>query len=226
MRRGTTTSIAGGTVAAALVGALALAGPAQAKGIDSVTLDGPGLAGPVVLSTSGNGTTLVDHRDRSVSLIDELDPWVVMGGTPVDLLPEAPTRDLGPAYTATWRMFGVTTPVEQDVYPFAAGGPLVHIPAEPIWDYNTRDTWYRVPDTTLATLADVGVIAATESRSGRSYAVMDRTTTPSSPSSGDPAWPEAIAGAVAAAVLAGVAGATVVRRRRARRRQRVAPVPL
>jgi hypothetical protein len=226
MRRGITMSIAGGTVAAALVAALALAGPAWAKGIESVTLDGPGLAGPVVLSTSGNGTTLVEHRDLPVSLVDELDPWVVMGGTPTDLMPEAPTGDLGPAYSATWRMHGSTSPVEQDVYPFAAGGPLVHIPAEPIWDYDTRDTWYRVPDATLATLADIGVIAATESRSGRSYAVIDRTTTPSSPASGDPAWPEAIAGAVAAAVLAGVAGATVVRRRRARRRERVAPVPL
>jgi hypothetical protein len=226
MQRGITMSTAAAPATVALALVVALAGPAQAKGIDSVTLEGPGLAGPIVLSTSGNGTTLVDEQDRPVSLADELDPWVVVGGAQVDLMPEAPTRDLGPAYLATWRMGGFTSRVEQDVYPFAAGGPLVHIPAEPIWDYDTRDTWYRVPDATLATLADVGVIAATESRSGRSYAVIHRTTTPSSPAAGAPAWPEAIAAAAAAAVLAGAAGATVVRRRRARRRDRVAPVPL
>ena len=210
-----------------VTGVVGLATPAIGKGIESMAIDGPGLAEPVVLQSEGTkgAVTLLDDAGRPVDLVDELNPWAVMGDPSVELMRGVPVPDLGPAYEVSWRMYGATSRVEQVLYPFAGGGPLIHIPAEPIWDYDTRDTWYRVPDTVLETLTDLGVIAATDSHSGRSYAVIGRTATTSS-ASGDSPWPVAVIGATAAMALASVGGAVAFRRSRARRRERVAPVPL
>jgi hypothetical protein len=225
MRRGITMSTAAGAAAVAMASMVGLPAPAGAKGVESVVLDGPGLAEPVVLSTDDKGVGLLDDAGHPVKLVDELNPWAVMDQTTPGLAPEAPTKDLGPPYSVTWRMYGATTPVEQDLYPFAAGGPLVHIPAEPIWDYDTRDRWYRVPDTLLGTLADVGVIAPDGSGPKVPEAVVPAKAPSTAPvEAGDSLWPEVVAGLGTA--VAAVGTAFVVRSRRARRRERVAPVPL
>ncbi|HZA77002.1 MAG TPA: hypothetical protein VE623_11515 [Acidimicrobiales bacterium] len=216
-----------GVCTVSLAGAVGLAAPAAAKGLESVTIDGPGLAQAVVLSTRDDGTALVDDAGRPVNLETQLYADVVMGDTTaVDLMTEPPTDDHGPAYSVTWRL-DITTPYEQQLYPFAAGGPLVQIYLDEF------AMWYRVPDGVLGTLADLGVIAADGSgpkaTTSGAPAKKAAAATPPAPAAaaptGHPVWPTVAAGAGGGLALVGVGGALVIGRVRARRR-RMAPIPL
>ncbi|MGH9229962.1 MAG: hypothetical protein ACRD07_14770 [Acidimicrobiales bacterium] len=221
----TTLGTVAGAGAVALTSLVGLASPAAAKELESVTIHGPGLAQPVVLSTGDNGTVL-DNAGRPVDLKEQLYADVVMGDTTVvDLTTERPTDELGPDYSVAWRLSGVTTAYEQELYPFAAGGPLVHIYLDEF------GMWYRVQASVLSTLADLGVIAADSSgpkapTSGapakKAAAAMPPAPT-AAMTTGDPVWPAVAAGVGGG--LAGVAGALVVHRARARRR-REATIPL
>ncbi len=200
-----------------------LAPPAFGKGIESASIDGPGLAEPVKLSTEPSdpngveGIALFDDAGREVGLVDELNPWVAVGDRTPQVLPDAPTLDLGPAYVVSWRFNGMTTPVEQDLYPFAAGGPLVHFSAYETRGYGTSDVWYRAPDSVLTTLADIGVIAG--DRSGPLSQEQPVTAASASPgSSSGRSWPAVVVGSIAAAGLAGLGGVVAVRRSGSRRR--------
>lgn len=206
---------------------LLLAPPAGAKGIESVAIDGPGLAEPVELSTDppagdgavGGGIAVYDDAGREVGLIDELNPWVAMGEPVSPQQPDAPTADLGPAYSVTWRVYGLTSPIEQDLYPFAAGGPLVHISAEQTRGYRTDDTWYRAPASVLTILAEVKVIAG-----DASGPLPPEPTSPAAgprgPSGATSEWPRTVvAGAASAAAAVLVAGGLPIAIRRARRRR-------
>jgi hypothetical protein len=211
----------------ALMSVVGLAGPAAAKGLESVTIDGPGLAEPVVLSTRDSGTVLVDDAGRPVNLDAQLYADVVMGDTTaVDLMTEAPTDDLGPPYAVAWRLHGVTSPYEQELYPFADGGPLVQIYLDEL------GMWYRVPDSVVGTLADLGVIAADRSgpKAATSGAPAKKAAAATPPAravaapTGDPVWPAAAAGVGGGLALAGLGVALAIRRARARGRL-VAPIP-
>jgi hypothetical protein len=216
MRRGITMSMAAGAAAVALALVLALAGPAQAKGIQSATIIGPGLDEPIN----------VDHPDDS-KLPALTGFWEVMPGQPAPpaLTDKVPTKQLGPRYTITWRLMtdtDETTEIRQNLYPDAVGGPLVHTAAgQRIFDADTVNGWYSAPATLRDMLRSLGVPLANATRSAGSSA-----TTPQgapAPSSDDSPWPVVIVVAAGAMALAGVGGAVTVRR--ARRRERVAPVP-
>ncbi|HEX8804376.1 MAG TPA: hypothetical protein VF743_09285, partial [Acidimicrobiales bacterium] len=154
------------------------AAPAGAKGVESVTIDGPGVARPVVLRASGDpdgggggggggdGLALVDDAGEPVPLVRQLRPEVLTGDAAPDVAPEPPTGDLGPAYTAVWVWYGFDRPIDQVLYPFAAGGPVAHVPAGSAMGRMAPDRWFRLPDATLAELADLHVIA----RSGDGFA--------------------------------------------------------
>jgi hypothetical protein len=148
---------------------------------------------------------------------------------------------------------GKTTSVRQDLYLHADGGPLVYTPVgQPLWGGVTRGGWSPMRDDAVQALADACVpvigdfdaatecwrrrwaakaassgraqVASAESgRKGGSKQVV--TTVAGDPTAGDPRWPEALAGTVAAA-----AGGTWVvfafRGRRARRRERVPGIQL
>jgi hypothetical protein len=220
MRRGITMSKAVGTVTLGLALVLALAGPVQAKGIQSATITGPGLQDPID----------VDHPDDS-KLPGLTGFWEVMPGQPAPpaLTDKAPTKQLGPRYTVTWRLMtdtDETTEIRQDLYPDAVGGPLVHTAAgQPIFDGGTVDGWYQAPATLRDMLRSLGVPLAKATRPAGSSAMTPQGAP--APPSDDSAWPPVIAVATGAMVLASVGGAVALRRsRRARRRERVAPVPL
>lgn len=104
------------------------AAPALAKGASRITIEGPGLDEPLVIDVAEWG-----------------DPWelqlttgfwpLMYGGNPRDakgtLLKEAPAGDLGDRYVITWFLNADSYPSVTEVYPAAAGGPLVHVPPGP-----------------------------------------------------------------------------------------------
>lgn len=196
--------MAAGTVTLALALVLALAEPAQAKGIRSATITGPGLDEP-----------LVAHGDGLASLTAF---WEVMPGQPQPpaLTDQAPTKQLGPRYRLTWRLMthaDETTAIHQDLYPHAEGGPLVHTAAgQPIFDAATVGGWYEAPVALRDRLNALGVPPAASD------------PVDAAPSSDDSPWRDVIVVAAGAAALASLGAAVAVRR--ARRRERVAPVPL
>jgi hypothetical protein len=218
MRRGITMSMAAGTVTLALALVLALAGPAQAKGIQSATITGPGLDEPIDVA----------HPDDS-ELPAFTGFWDVMPGQPAPpaLVEQPPTTQLGPRYTITWRLMtdaDETTAIRQDLYPYADGGPLVHTSAgQAIFDGATVGGWYGAPIALRDVLGSLGVPAAGSTpAAAKSSAASPQGV--GAPSSDDSPWPVVIVVAAGAMVLASVIGAVAVRR--ARRRERVAPVPL
>jgi hypothetical protein len=116
-----------------------------------------------------------------------------------------------------------TTTIRQDLYPDAPGGPLVHTaPGQPIFDGTTAGGWSEASDRLPDLLHALGVPAAgapVEQRSPTTPA------TEAAPSPEHSAWPGLLLGVAGAAVLA-VGGVLAFRVRRARRRERVAPIPL
>jgi hypothetical protein len=206
MRRGITISKAVGTVTLGLALVVALAGPAQAKGIQSATITGPGLDEPIDYSPpDGNGGDLA-----ALTAV-----WEVMPGQPQTpaLRDRAPTGQLGPRYRITWRLMtgpDDVTAIRQDLYPYADGGPLVHTPAgQPIFGESTPGGWRGAPVGLRDRLRALGVPEAGDVPA---------------PSAGGSQWPAVIVAATAVVALAGGGGAFAVHR--ARRRERVAPVPL
>jgi hypothetical protein len=206
MRREITMSMAAAPAAVALALVVALAGPAQAKGIQSATITGPGLDEPIDFSPP--------HGDGG-DLAALTEVWDAMPGQPQTpaLMDEAPTGQLGPQYRITWRFLAgpdEVTAIRQDLYPYADGGPLVHTPAgQPIFDQSTPGGWREASVALRDRLRALGVPEAGDIPA---------------PSAGGSRWPAMFTVAAAVVALVGVAGTVAVRR--ARRRERVAPVPL
>ena len=205
---------AAGGCALASVAAIASAGPASAKGIQSATISGPGLDHPI---------------DVEVGRLPDLTAfWQVMPGQPEPpTLTERPLAGrLGPRYTVTWQLMtdaDETTAIRQNLYPLAEGGPLVHTGAgQSIFDGTTIGGWYEAPIALRDRLHALGVPPA----SAASPAKSSRATLPASgaQSAGGPPWPPVIIGATGAMALASLGGVVAVRR--VRRRERVAPIPL
>jgi hypothetical protein len=218
MRREITMSMAAGAGAVALALVVALAGPAQAKGIESATITGPGLEEPIDVA----------HPDGS-KLPALTGFWDVMPGqpSPPALVEQAPTTQLGSRYTITWRLMtdaNETTAIHQNLYPYAEGGPLVQTPAgQAIFDGATVSAWYEAPIALRDVLGSLGV-PAPESTSAAAKSLAATPQGVGAPSSNDSPWHVVIGVAAGAVAVAGVGGAVAVRR--ARRRERVAPVPL
>jgi hypothetical protein len=206
--------VAAGGCALALMGAIASAGPASAKGIQSATISGPGLDDPI---------------DAEVGRLPALTAfWEVLPGQPEPptLMEQAPAGRLGPRYTVTWQLMtdaDETTAIRQDLYPLAEGGPLVHTAAgQPIFDGTTIGGWYAAPIALRDRLHALGVPPARAASPAKSSPATPPAVR--SQSSDDWPWPPVIIGATGAMALASVGGVVAVRR--ARRRERVAPIPL
>jgi hypothetical protein len=67
--------------------------------------------------------------------------------SPDPMLDKRPVVRLGPRYEIVYRVPGphrVADTLRQDVYPYAAGGPLSYMkPGQPFWEQRTRGGWYR-----------------------------------------------------------------------------------
>jgi hypothetical protein len=128
------TALAAGMSVAA---AVTLATPALAKGPSQARITGPGLVRAVVVS--GNGEP--GEQGRLANLAEQTGLFTVMfdtgvsGPAPARLHTAPPGASLGPRYTVVYTVPGVTPRpgqqsgrVRQDLYPRAAGGPVIYTP--------------------------------------------------------------------------------------------------
>jgi hypothetical protein len=142
-----------------LVTALVLgaARPAAAKGPSEAVIEAAGLDAPITVAMDDGDGQLMRLVNASVF-------WQTAGGTMTgfDLSIPAPTGDLGPEVTITWRWpTGETTEAEhrQRIYLWADGGAVMSVPGgQPtmIGD-ETTGLWYAVAPGLEAALADLGV---------------------------------------------------------------------
>jgi hypothetical protein len=191
--------------AAAVVAVLAVQGVAFAKGPDEVTIEGDSLPAPVVLSGHEGGAGPFGALVEQAGFFQG-----TFGQEPDPMLDAAPTDDLGPELTLTWRVpgpSGATDTVHQLVYLDAEGGPLTYMPAgQPFFDEDeTRGGWYRAPAGLLDTVATI-----TGLDPEAPAAPADPPPPPPAPT---PGWPVWVIGAAAVAVSA-LAGAGVALSRR------------
>jgi len=125
--------------AMSIAAALTLAAPALAKGPSQARISGPGLAHAIVVS--GNGEP--GQPGRLGTLAVQTGLFIVLFGANAGVLPQTPKQlrtpppeaSLGPRYTITYTVPGVTPRpgeqfgrIRQDLYPRAAGGLLVYTP--------------------------------------------------------------------------------------------------
>jgi hypothetical protein len=140
--------------AAILSSVLATADVAAAKGPDHLTLDGPGLAAPIVL----RGDT---EEAPFWTLSDQIKMWSAFDapGPRASVTPVG----LGPRYEIVWSMSynpqGAS--VRQLLYPFAAGGPQVYTPGlQRLYDMPARPGWHPAAASLTVTLRELGIDAS------------------------------------------------------------------
>ena len=161
------TALAAGMSIAA---AMTLATPAFAKGPSQASITGPGLGRAIVVS--GNGEP--GEQGRLASLAEQTGLFTVMFGAGASISGPAPARlhtsppkaSLGPRYTLVYTVPGVTPRpgqqfgrVRQDLYPGAAGGPLIYTPPgqQGFGGPLTVTGWLRGRPQLTRTLAQLGV---------------------------------------------------------------------
>ena len=142
---------------------IAWASPAMAKGPDQVTITGPGLDKPIVVTgygepgSGGNVGNVGELADGSGLFL------VMFGSNSSDqkLLTQAPTAQLGPKFLLSYRVPDATeggSTVRQDLYPQAAGGPLTYTePGQAVFGTTTSGGWYQTPPSFGRVLVHLGV---------------------------------------------------------------------
>lgn len=138
------------------IAALALLAPgvAAAKGPAEAKITGPGLSSAVTIKGAGEGDV---STDLGLLVQDAGFFPEAFGQTPSPLLRAQPTQ-LGPRYMVTYAM-SVNSTLEQDLYPYAAGGPVSYMqPGQKFWDSDsTVGGWYRGTDRLKAMLVKAGL---------------------------------------------------------------------
>jgi hypothetical protein len=138
---------------------LAFAPAALAKGANAATIEGPGLEHPITLR--GLGEPGADTR--LAKLADQAGLFAAMfGDTSAGQLSGVPPGGaLGPRYTITYAVpgDGGAFPVVQDLYPYAAGGPVTHAqPGQRLWGgQQVVGGWFRGPASLLPMLVSLGL---------------------------------------------------------------------
>jgi hypothetical protein len=204
-----TTAAAGISIASVLT----LAAPALAKGPSQARITGPGLAHPIVVT--GNG----EPGQPGILGTLTLQTWLfsVMFGpnapAPPQLRTPPPAASLGPRYTIIYTVYGEFTrpgkqygQIRQDLYPRAAGGPVIYTPADQPGGQVPVFGWFRASRHLPRTLARLGV----SPRPGTQAAAQPRIRPAAHPAaqvadSRTLAWLIASAAAIAAATLGGTA---------------------
>ena len=207
---------AGMSVAAVLT----LATPAFAKGPSQARFTGPGLARAIVVS--GNGEP--GQQGRLASLALQTGLFTVMfgagasigGSAPARLHTPPPRASLGPRYTLVYTVPGVPPRpgqqfgrVRQDLYPRAAGGPLIYTPPgqQGFGGPLTVAGWLRGRPQLIRTLAGAGVPPAAGTRAAQPTrrAAAAHPAAAHRAGARTPGWIIAPAAVIVAAALAGIA---------------------
>lgn len=212
-------AVGGLAVGVSLAVALVTAGPALAKGATKAVITGSGLAHPIVVADAGEP----GQSGKLVTLAEQSGLFTVLFGAsmsgPATTLhsPPPPRAALGPRYTVTYTVPGVDPQpgqkygrIRQNLYPYATGAPLTYTPAgqhgfgQPL----QATGWLRAGRGLVRTLTDLGV--PTES-----------TTVPVQPITGPrlagTGPRESVGLAIAWAIVAIVAGGTLMLAGRKRR---------
>lgn len=221
------TALAAGTS----VAAISLATPALAKGPSEVSITGPGLIHAIAVSGNGEpgeqGTLAVLAGQTGLFTALFGADASVAAQMPAPLRTPPPKASLGPRYTAIYTVPGVSPRpgeqfgrIRQDLYPSAAGGPVIYTPpGQDGFGQPLQVTgWLRASPPLTRTLAQLGVPvrpatpAAPHPRPPAAHPAAAHQT-----GSHPLAWLIAAAVAIAAAALAGTALAGTALRRRHRK---------
>jgi hypothetical protein len=223
------TSLAAG---AAIAVTAAVATPALAKGATQASITGPGLVRPVTVSAQGEA--LPGQGDALSRLAEQTGLFTVLfgpgSGTPGEPSPlRAPpaAASLGPKYTLTYTVPGVTPgpsqadgQVRQDLYPRAADGPVIYtLPGQQGFGQPPQATgWLRGTPQLTVTLTRLGVPAGAPLSSGpRSAASVPAAPAPAAaPKPDDTTAPAWLIAAIASAVAIAIAGTALWLRRHSR----------
>ena len=203
-----------------VLAALWVATPAHAKGPDGATIDGVGLPAPISLAGPEDGPGTFP------ALVEQMGFFpAVYKREPDPMRATAPTADLGPKLVVTWNVpqGPEASSLQQEVYPYAAGGPLTYMaPAQRLFGAQiSRGGWYVAPSSLLDLLTRVGVPdrATLEAGIARLAAASAAATVHAASRGHDtPVWP------VVATIggVAGSAGMVAAVRHNRRRRTRLA----
>jgi hypothetical protein len=183
-------------VAALLVGAFGVAAPAGAKGLvpEKVDVRGAWLSEPLdPPSTVASGERWFNE------FASEAGYWQAAAPGSDALTAAAPTKDLGPVLQVTWfTSLGteVANEIRQEIYPYAAGGPLVHTaPDQPLFaQMTTGGGWFRAPDSLVSLLQQAGVptlaeVEAATAEAAKTAATRRVEAVDGGSGNGSPAWP-------------------------------------
>lgn len=129
---------------------------AAAKGPESATISGPGIDGTLELIGEDNWVQVS-------KLMEQTGLWYATGDLPRPI--EAPSGELGPAYTLTWVNGGPPgksteeRTMVQVLYLHAENGPLIHTPRQDALESwgQERIGWFTAPDGLHGTLEELGV---------------------------------------------------------------------
>jgi hypothetical protein len=199
---------------------ITLATPALAKGPSQARIAGPGLVHAIVVSGDGEP----GQQGVLAALAGQTGLFTVLfgatasvpGPTPVPLRTPPPKASLGPRYTITYTVLGVTLQpgeqfgqIRQDIHPRTAGGPVIYTPpGQNGFGQQVQVTgWLRASPQLTRTLAQLGVPL----RPGPQAASQTRLPSAARPAAAHQtgtrafAWLIASAAAIATAVLAGTA---------------------
>jgi hypothetical protein len=176
---------AGLVVSVVTAGLLTVALPAVAKGPVSASIEGPGLADPLVVQWSVASEELAGllTHSRLSDVLGAATGAVPPGVTAVAPSRSPPTRRLGSQYVVIYDMGTPGEVVREGLYPYAAGGPVVHVPAgQWFGTWPLRGGWLRADVALLDVLTDVGLPAVDPVRP----VATAPTPSASSPISGQP----------------------------------------
>jgi hypothetical protein len=209
------TAVAAGMSIAA---AITLAMPALAKGPSQARITGPGLAHAIVVS--GNGEPgqpgMLDTLAVQTRLFSVMFGWnaTVPPQAPPQLRTPPPTASLGPRYTIIYTVFGEfprpgeqSGQIRQDLYPRAAGGPVIYTPPGQPGGPLPVFGWLRASRHLPRTLAKLGVPPQPGAQAAPQTRLPPAAHPAAAQQAGSPtlAWLIASAAAIAAAALAGTA---------------------
>jgi hypothetical protein len=151
--------------------ALVFATPALAKGPSEAKITGPDIKGGAISFRSGGGDP--SQGTPFGRLVEDVGffPAMYGGMQPNPILKHQPKGALGPKYKITYRVpgpNGETDSLTQDLYPYAASGPLTYVKAgQPFFgDMETYGGWFQAPQTLKTDLVERGLPANAPSAGG------------------------------------------------------------
>ena len=205
------TAVTALAAAMSIAAAITLAAPALAKGPSQARISGPGLAHAILVSGYGEP----GQPGTLPALAQQTGLFSVMFGpntpAPPHLHTPPPAAALGPRYTIIYTVFGQFTrpgeqsgQIRQDLYPRAAGGPVIYTPPRQPGGPVPFSGWFRAGRHLPRTLAKLGVSPRPGTQAAHLSPVAHPVAAQQS-SSRTLAWLIASAAALATATLAGTA---------------------